>query len=207
MEQTDKFKNDPFRKENFLYDSQRDFYVCPAGLPLFRKGTRHRKSRNGFRSEVIQYESPKCSCCLLKSLCTKAKGNRMIEVNYTLEEYKKEARERLNSEKGRYYRSQRSIECEAVFGQIKQDGMYRRFRHFGMEQVKMDFTFLAIGFNIKKLFNKIEKRRKQGDTMLFASQEVSFYLILGLIVSFFRPFSLQQSKNSPHLHLSSFQTS
>ena len=119
----------------------------------------------------------------------------MIEVNYTLEEYKKEARERLNSEQGRYYRSRRSIECEAVFGQIKQDGMYRRFRHFGMKQVKMDFTFLAMAFNIKKLFNKLEKRRKQGYTMLFASQKVSFYLYFK---AYYEPFQAFFYFNKAH---------
>ena len=27
---------------------------------------------------------------------------------------------------------------------------YKRFRHFGMDKVKMDFAFFAIAFNIKK---------------------------------------------------------
>ena len=28
---------------------------------------------------------------------------------------------------------------------------YKRFRHFGMDNVKMDFAFFAIAFNIKKM--------------------------------------------------------
>ena len=143
---------------------------------LFRKGTHHRKSRNGFRSEVTQYEAGNCSYCIIKSLCTKAKGNRMIEVNYTLEEYKKEARERLNSEKGRYYRSQRSIECEAVFGQIKQDAGYRRFRHFGMEQVKMDFTFLALAFNIKNSSTRLKNVGSKGIVSFWGLKKCLFTL-------------------------------
>ena len=41
-------------------------------------------------------------------------------------------------------------EPEAVFGQMKFDMAYRRFRHFGKDKVKMDFAFFAIAFNLKK---------------------------------------------------------
>ena len=33
---------------------------------------------------------------------------------------------------------------------MKYDMNYKRFRHFGMDKVKMDFAFFAIAFNIKK---------------------------------------------------------
>ena len=47
-----------------------------------------------------------------------------------------------------------SIEPEAVFGQMKFNMAYRRFRHFGKDKVKMDFAFFAIAFNIKKCVQK-----------------------------------------------------
>lgn len=46
------------------------------------------------------------------------------------------------------------IEPEAVFGQMKQDKHYKRFRHFGKDKVTMDFAFFAIAFNIKKMAAK-----------------------------------------------------
>lgn len=55
-----------------------------------------------------------------------------------------------DSEKGIRHRGQRCIEPEAVFGQIKYDMRYKRFRHFGKDKVTMDFAFFAIAFNIKK---------------------------------------------------------
>ena len=36
---------------------------------------------------------------------------------------------------------------------------YKRFRHFGMDNVKMDFAFFAIAFNIKKMCSKINKKK------------------------------------------------
>ena len=34
---------------------------------------------------------------------------------------------------------------------------YRRFRHIGVDKVKMDFAFFAIAFNIKKMVAKMTK--------------------------------------------------
>ena len=74
-----------------------------------------------------------------------------MEINYRLNQYKKKARELLTSEKGIEHRGRRCVEPEAVFGQIKYNMGYKRFRHFGKDKVTMDFAFLAIAFNIKKM--------------------------------------------------------
>ena len=72
----------------------------------------------------------------------------------SVQEYKRKARERLTSEKGLLHRSKQPIGPEAVFGQMKQDMHYKRFRHFGKDKVTMDFAFFAIAFNIKKMAAK-----------------------------------------------------
>ncbi|ATS00559.1 hypothetical protein CLI72_05210 [Porphyromonas gingivalis] len=48
------------------------------------------------------------------------------------------------------HRKRRCIEPEAIFGQLKANMGYRRFRHMGPEWVKMDFAFPAMAFNPKK---------------------------------------------------------
>jgi hypothetical protein len=40
---------------------------------------------------------------------------------------------------------------------------YRRFRHFYLDRVTMDFAFFAIAFNIKKMCTKMAKRRPAAD--------------------------------------------
>ena len=59
-------------------------------------------------------------------------------------------------------RGRRCIEPEAVFGQMKYDMAYRRFRHFGKDKVTMDFAFFAIAFNIKKMCRKLSKQGIEG---------------------------------------------
>ena len=69
-----------------------------------------------------------------------------MAVNHLLLEYRRKARERLTSERGLEHRSKRPIEPEAVFGQIKYNMQYKRFRHFGKDKVSMDFAFFAMAF-------------------------------------------------------------
>ena len=65
--------------------------------------------------------------------------------------------QRLTSENGLEHRSRRPIEPEAVFGQMKYNMQYKRFRHFGKDKVAMDFAFFAIAFNTKKMAATMKK--------------------------------------------------
>ena len=107
-----------------------------------------------------EYDGQRCQGCPLRTRChRKKRGNREIEVSHRLIAYKQRAREKLTSDKGLEHRSRRPIEPEAVFGQMKNNMHYKRFRHFGKDKVTitMDFSFFAIAFNIKKMAAKIAK--------------------------------------------------
>ena len=159
-EQTQAFKNDIFRIENLHYDPDGDYFVCPMGQHMNRVRVKYGKTESGYRTEIVVYRAERCEGCPLRWGChRRKKGNREIEVNHELMEYKRQARERLMSEKGLEHRSKRPIEPEAVFGQMKYNMQYKRFRHFGKDKVTMDFAFFAIAFNIKKMAAKIRKQR------------------------------------------------
>ncbi len=163
IEQRPRYKPNPFHHDNFHYNADEDYYVCPMGQHMRRIGTAHSKTASGYRSENARYRAQNCKGCPLRCLCYKAKGDRRtIEVNHRLKEYKRKARELLTSEEGLKHRGRRCIEPEAVFGQMKFNMAYRRFRHFGKDKVSMDFAFFAIAFNIKKMCSKIAKQTKNG---------------------------------------------
>ena len=162
-EQKRPFKNDPFRTENLHYNAEQDYYVCPMGQHMTRVGTRHSRTSSGYVAELAVYRAQRCDGCPLRGSCHKRRhGNRQIEANHRLNGYKRRARERLTSEKGLEHRSKRPIEPEAVFGQMKFNMAYRRFRHFGKDKVTMDFAFFAIAFNIKKWAAKTAKHTRNG---------------------------------------------
>lgn len=163
FEQRPRHKPNPFHHDNFHYNATEDYYVCPMGQHLTRVGTARSKTASGYRSESARYRAQNCRGCPLRCLCYKARGDRRtIEVNHRLNEYKQKARELLTSEEGLRHRGRRCIEPEAVFGQMKLNMAYRRFRHFGKDKVTMDFAFFAIAFNIKKMCSKIAQQAKNG---------------------------------------------
>jgi len=155
-------KNNPFLPQNLYYNREEDFYVCPMGQKMELKGTGRRKSTNGYISQVSYYMAKRCEGCPMRGQCHKAKGNRGIELNHRLNQLKAKARERLTSEIGKYHRSKRPIEVEAVFGQMKSNNKFNRFSMRGLEKVDIEFALMCIGHNLRKWAKKRLKTTSSG---------------------------------------------
>lgn len=169
IEHRPRYTANPFHQDSLYYNSADDYYVCPMGQHMRRVGTTHSRTGSGYSSESACYRAQNCKGCPLRCLCYKAKDDqRTIEVNHRLNDYKRKASELLTSDEGLKHRGRRCIEPEAVFGQMKFNMAYRRFRHFGKDKVTMDFAFFAIAFNIKKMCSKIAKQTiNEGNTPHF----------------------------------------
>ena len=154
MEQKRSIKKNIFLPQNLYYNREQDYFVCPMGQHLTKKGVGTRTSDNGYVSNVIYYQALNCSGCPLRGQCHKAKGNRILEVNFRLKELKQKAKEKLMSETGLYHRSRRPIEPEAVFGQLKSNNKFNRFTLKGLIKVNVEFGLMAIGHNLRKLAAK-----------------------------------------------------
>lgn len=153
-EQKRAWKRNPFAVQNLFYNKEGDFFICPMGQRLTNMGEKKNKSDVDYTSTVTRYQAQNCNNCPLWCLCHKSKNNRIVEVNYKLNQYKKKAKERLLSEKGIYHRGKRCIEPEAVFAQIKHNHGWNRFRLKGLQKVNIEFTLVAIAHNLRKLAKK-----------------------------------------------------
>ena len=163
LEHRPRYKPDTFHPDSLYYNEEGDYYICPMGLRMSRTGTVQTRTEGGYISQSACYRAIRCKGCPLRCLCYKAKANqRTIRVNHRLNAYKRKACELLTSEEGIKERGRRCIEPEAVFGQMKSNMAYRRFRHMGKDKVVMDFTFFAIAFNIKKLCSMMRNVDKKG---------------------------------------------
>lgn len=163
LEHRPRYKPDTFHPDSLYYNEEGDYYICPMGQRMSRTGTVQTRTEGGYISQSACYRAIRCKGCPLRCLCYKAKANqRTIRVNHRLNAYKRKACELLTSEEGIKERGRRCIEPEAVFGQMKSNMAYRRFRHMGKDKVVMDFTFFAIAFNIKKLCSMMRKVDKKG---------------------------------------------
>ena len=195
-EQKKKYKNNAFLAQNLYYNAEKDYFVCPMGQHMEKVGISTRKSERGYSSNITTYEAQNCNSCPLKCLCHNAKGNRRIEINHKLNQYRQKARNLLTSKEGMMHRKRRPIEPEAVFGQTKANKQYYRFRHFGLDKVKMDFAIFVIAFNIGKMYNKAKNSSKrQKKPPLFGKK--TFFLVFVI--------NVYASKKSKKLNQKTFQ--
>jgi len=150
-EQRSRYKPNPFASDQLEYDPEKDELICPAGKRLAYRYTFFRETDNGYRGERRRYEAEECSGCPLKAQCTKAKGNRRVELSPQLKAWRQQASQNLTSEKGQKLRSLRGVEVESVFGRLKEDWGFRRFLLRGIEKVKTELGLLCIAQNMAKL--------------------------------------------------------
>lgn len=155
IEKTKKHKSDPYRKENFGYDKEKDEYICPVGRALVYKEKKKEKTSTGFETEAKIYQSNDCTNCVVSERCKKGNSNRSIQINERLEAYRAEARRNLESKEGIELRKRRSVDVEPVFGDIKYNQGYQRFILRGEEKADIEFGILAMAHNIKKIFTYI----------------------------------------------------
>ena len=152
-EQTRKYKENPYVRENFPYDPQTDTYLCPNGTKLNYTHTRKdTNKKTGYVSQSKIYEAQDCSGCTLREACTKSKeNNRTVAVNTKLDVYRKLAAQNLHSEKGQTLRKRRGLEIESCFGDIKHNMGFWRFHLRGLQKVKTEITIISMAHNLRKL--------------------------------------------------------
>ena len=156
---TRKYKNNMTLRENMLYDSEADEYICEQGRRLRAQYTGTRKSKSGFESEITYYECESCADCPRKKHCTRAKGNRKMQVSKKFIAQRAESLERITSQIGVLLRMNRSIQSEGAFGVLKQDYSFRQFLLRGSRKVYAEMYLLAMAYNVNKLHAKIQQNR------------------------------------------------
>lgn len=153
------FKKNISKRENMYYDRIKDEYTCHNNKKLKPIGVKTRKSKSGYEAEVTVYECESCEYCSFKAKCTKAKGNRKMEVSKIFVEKRSKSLANITSKDGILLRTNRSIQVEGAFGVLKEDYEFRRFLTRGKRNVKTEFILLCFGYNLNKLHSKIQGNR------------------------------------------------
>ena len=111
----------------------------------------HRKANSTF------YKVIGCNNCGFSLYCKrymkdKSEDYKVFEVVVPLQRFIQQAEENLLSVEGIEMRVNRSSQVEGVFGVIKQDFQYERFRRRSINKVSCEFMLVCLGYNIRKLF-------------------------------------------------------
>jgi transposase len=135
-----------FSKNEFVYDAEKDLYVCPQGETLRRQGLDHKE-----RSIRYAAKPSACNPCPLKTRCTKSKKKgRWIRRSFE-EEYLERVRGYQDTEPYRKALRKRQVWVEPLFGEAKDWHGSRRFRLRRLEKVNAEALLIAAGQNIKRL--------------------------------------------------------
>ena len=132
--------------------------ICPAGHSLRVIRTEEEYTFSGFRSDTTVMTCDRCDSCPFKEKCILTKSKRR-EIHRKLGNIRQErkAKERLDRPENQEKIKRRSLEPEPVFGQLKHNHGYTRFRHFGKAKVTMDLGFIFMALNLLKLHKNIQK--------------------------------------------------
>ena len=156
---TKKFKSNMALRENMEYDEELDEYTCQNGKKLKAVYEGKRKSKSGFESVITYYECEDCTDCPYKKSCTRAKGNRKMQVSKKFIAQRQASLERITSPTGITLRLNRSIQSEGAFGVVKYDYGFQRYLHRGKKKVFTETLIVAMGYNINKYHNKLQQNR------------------------------------------------
>lgn len=135
-----------FTKQDFIYDSKKDAYKCPAGKLLKTNGSIYKKRKTG-KYRFKRYLTSACQTCPLQSKCTTRKQGRLIErPTHQVYVERNDARVKKYPE---VYKMRQAI-VEHVFGTWK--------RHWGMDysllkgkpKVLLEYRTAALIYNLMR---------------------------------------------------------
>jgi transposase len=151
-EQKRKFKQDPFKTNNWAYDEEGDVFTCPNKQKVTFQYHSTRTDKTGFQRHFKVYECEDCSGCPFRSLCTKAQEgtNRKLMINEKWEQQKEYVKTKLSEEETAAIYRQRKIDVEPVFGFLKANLGFTRFSVRGQSKVDNEIGLALMAVNIRK---------------------------------------------------------
>jgi transposase len=152
-------QNTQLDKSAFVYDEQRDCYWCPLGQPLNYSHTTSEKSGSGRRIRArYQAEERSCAGCPLRARCLQGKtSSRQVNREQYEAQRERHAKKMATSEAQEIY-GQRRHPGERPFAVIKHHFGLRRFLLRGLEQVRMEWCWATVAFNLDRLMSKLRAR-------------------------------------------------
>ena len=135
--------DDTFSRADFVFDQERNVYICPGGKELTSTG-------NIDQGHIVYYRANKndCSACLLKPRCTTGPMRKVTrDVN---EDVRDRVRALAKTEAFRWSRRERK-KVEMLFAHMKRILKFDRLRLRGLSGAKDEVLLTATAQNLRRL--------------------------------------------------------
>ena len=144
---SDQRKKGLYTKDDFIYESDKDRYRCPAGQYL----TRHFKSRNNQLVNVVYFASdPICRACPKRPLCTTASTARRIQ-RWEHEAVVEAVQRRLDEQPKMMQRRRETV--EHPFGTLKAWMGATHFVTRTLPRVRAEMSLHVLAYNLRRAIN------------------------------------------------------
>jgi len=139
--------NPAYNVENFTYNPEGDYYICPQNQHLTTTGRRHKAATYCFK----RYTTKACMSCLVKDQCTKATYGKGIQRS-EFQEYIQHNKEQVDLNKTLYKRRQAIV--EHPYGTIKRQwGFSYIMTKRSINRASADVGFMMTAYNLRRIIN------------------------------------------------------
>ncbi|WP_288267168.1 IS1182 family transposase [uncultured Methanobrevibacter sp.] len=138
-------KDKPFGKDKFIFDHEKNTYICPMGQILENQKSYKNNSR-------IAYWTNNCKTCPKHQECCGKRYNRII-TDYGNPNKIKMLR-KMETDWAQEIYKKRSKTAEWPFGNIKQNLKVTEFNTTGLKRTQTEAKLLAISHNLKRIYNE-----------------------------------------------------
>ena len=135
-----------FNHEKFIYDKERDRFICPAGKHLKRSGFKKQK-------QVVFYRAHRkvCQQCQYFKKCVNSKRSGRQVMRSVYKEYVDWADNCLTKHERKRLMSRRQYKVEGSFADAANNHGFKRLRFRGIEKAKIQNLMIAAAQNLRKL--------------------------------------------------------
>jgi transposase len=160
--------NPEYNVENFRYNKQEDYYICPQNQLLTSNGRLHRARTYLFK----RYTTKACKDCKVKDQCSKAACGKAIQRS-EYQNFIEINKQRINQNQSYYKRRQAIV--EHPYGTIKRQwGFDHIMTKKSIERASADVGLIMTAYNLRRLINIVGVKA----LMEWAIQQLSYFLEL-----------------------------
>ena len=196
-------KDKKYNKDAFIYDEEKDAYICPEKKELKSNGKWYDRNNGKLRKayRVKHYKLPFATCnacphrfdCAGKSNINNSKGRYIERGEY--QEHIDENTERVRLNKGLYRKRQEIVEHlpkqvrDRLFGTIKRQWGYDYVLLKGLEKVDGEFSIIFTTYNLRRaisIFGVKSLIDKQGEAKILFFRD-----LWGILKKYIAPYPLK----------------
>jgi transposase len=157
-----------YQRDNFNYQSDGDYYICPNGKNLTYRGI----SKDGnYYNKLYSLAKKECIGCPLSQLCSAYGKNGIARIKETVDRpYYERMHLRMQTKKAKILMKKRQSTVEPVIGILVNYLGMKRISVKGLAQANKCMTLAAVAYNLKKMLKYRTEYIQQKQQTVMKSQ-------------------------------------